>query len=78
LTDVINNLKSEEKRRLEKKQDKTKSNDNEQAFFSKGKQNKKPYKNNFHKGITCYNCNIKVIMQLTVASQRKIETKRQI
>jgi len=53
LADIKINLKCEEKRRAEKKQDKSKSNDNEQVFFSKGKQYKKPLKNKFHKRITC-------------------------
>ena len=44
LADIKINLKCEEKRRAEKKQDKTKSNDIEQAFFLKGKQFKKPLK----------------------------------
>jgi hypothetical protein len=58
LADIISNLKCEEKRRLEKRQDKVKSSDTEQVFFSKGKNNKKQFKKKFHKGIICYNCNI--------------------
>ena len=58
LADILIYLKSEEKRREERKQEKNKPIASEQVFFSKGKQFKKPFRNKFHKGIICYNCNV--------------------